>query len=250
MTTNKEVTTMGFVLKSSDYKENDAILHIYTKEYGRISLVAKGIKKINSKNASGCQSLTLSEFTFIPRRGLSIMIKATPVTYFRHLKEDIELEVYASYFSEFIYKFTEENDPDEKLYNDFMNAINGLEHGYYHILLYVMFNAMILRVTGTPLVVDGCVHCGSLDHIIGISYTGGGFVCQDCIGSYDICCSKEVLQAFRHINKFTIEKIDQMRLETSQIQAVVPIMEHFIDEYTGMTFKSRTFIKQFQGMSY
>ncbi|MFV0394578.1 MAG: DNA repair protein RecO [Coprobacillaceae bacterium] len=244
--TTKEVTTTGFILRSMDYKESDAILHIYTKEYGKISFIAKGVKKMKSKNASGCQTLTLSEFTFIPRKGLSTLLKATPVNYYRHIKEDIELEIYASYFSEFIYKFTEENDPDEQLYNDFMLAINYLEKGYYFGLLYVLYNAMILKITGTPLLVDGCAYCGSSNHIVGISYTGGGFVCQNCIGEYDIRLPKETLQAFRHINKYPFSKIDEIQIESQYIQALIPIMEHYIDEYTGMTFKSRTFIKQFQ----
>ena len=246
--TTKEVTTTGFILKSTDYKESDAILHLYTKEYGRISLLAKGIKKIKSKNASACQTLTLSEFTFIPRKGLSTLIKAVPVTYFRHIKENIELEIYASYFSEFIYNFTEENDPDEYLYINFIQAIQGLENGYYYALLYVMFNAIILNVTGTALIVDGCAYCNSPHNIIGISYTGGGFVCQDCIGEYDIRNSKELLQAFRHVNKYTFSTIDKIHIEMQYIDALVPIFEYYIDEYTGMTFKSRAFIKQFKNM--
>lgn len=246
--TTKEVSTTGFILKSTDYKESDAILHVYTQEYGRISLLAKGIKKIKSKNAPGCQTITLSEFTFIPRKGLSTLIKAIPVTYFRHIKENIELEVYASYFSEFIYKFTEENDPDEYLYINFIQAINCLENGYYYALLYVMFNAMILKVTGTALVVDGCAYCNSVLNIVGISYTGGGFVCQDCIGEYDFRNSKELLQAFRHINKYTFATIDKIDIEIHYIEALVPILEHYIDEYTGMTFKSRTFIRQFRNL--
>lgn len=246
--TTKEVTTKGFVLKSNDYKENDAILHIYTKEYGKISLIAKGIKKIQSKNASGCQTLTLSEFTFIPRKGLSTLIKASPVTYYRHIKKDIELEVYASYCSEFLYKYTEENDPDALLYRDFMKAIDCLENGYHYSLVYCMFNAMILKVTGTPLVVDSCAYCNNASQIVGISYTGGGFVCQNCIGEYDVRYTKDILQAFRHINKYELIDIDKVHIEMPVLQELTSIMEHYIDEYTGITFKSRTFIKQFRNM--
>jgi len=62
------------------------------------------LKKLKSKNASACQSLTLSEFTFIPRNGLSTMIKASSVDFYRYIKENLELEAYASYFMEFVLK--------------------------------------------------------------------------------------------------------------------------------------------------
>lgn len=244
--TIKEVTVTGFVLKSTDYKESDVILHIYTKDYGKISLIAKGIKKIKSKNASGCQTLTLSEFTFIPRKGLSTLIKATPITYYRHIKESIELEVYASYCCEFIYKFTQENEPNEELYNDFTKALDCLENGYYFTLVYILYNAMILKITGTSLLVDDCAYCNATKGIVGISYTGGGFVCQNCIGEYDVKYPKEILQAFRHINKYSIQDIDKVTITSECIEALVPIMDHYIEEYTGIVFKTLTFIKQFQ----
>ncbi len=57
-----------------------------------MTLIARGVKKLKSKNASACQSLTLSEFTFIPRNGLSTMIKASSVDFYRYIKENLELE--------------------------------------------------------------------------------------------------------------------------------------------------------------
>ena len=94
----EEVVCLGIVLKTQSYKESDALVTVYFKDYGKMTLIARGVKKLKSKNASACQSLTLSEFTFIPRNGLSTLIKASSVDFYRYLKEDIELEAYASYF--------------------------------------------------------------------------------------------------------------------------------------------------------
>ena len=53
MTTHNIEKTEGVVLKITPSKESDAILSIYTYDYGRISVYGKGIRKINSKNARG-----------------------------------------------------------------------------------------------------------------------------------------------------------------------------------------------------
>ena len=44
-----EVTTKGIALKATDYKENDKLVLLYTLEYGKITVHAKGIRKGNAK---------------------------------------------------------------------------------------------------------------------------------------------------------------------------------------------------------
>ena len=46
MTTHNIEKTEGVVLKITPSKESDAILSIYTHDYGRISVYGKGIKKM------------------------------------------------------------------------------------------------------------------------------------------------------------------------------------------------------------
>lgn len=248
MTTNSEESIIGLVLKNKPYKDNDMLVWIYTHDYGKMALIAKGVKKIKSKNAPACQTLTLSEFTFIPRSGLSNLIKGASIEYFRHIKEDIELEAYASYFCEFIYKFTKDNDPDETIFNTLLMALQDLQNGYAPKLVYLLFNAFIMEITGSGLEVDQCVSCGRLDHILGVSIHSGGFVCQECIGMYDQKLTVDVLKGFRYINKWKLENIDELQLEESVIDELIPIMEAYIDEFTGITFQSRKFIRQFNNL--
>ena len=248
MTINGDENIIGLVLKNKPYKENDLLVWIYTRDYGKLALIAKGVRKIKSKNAPSCQTLTLSEFTFVVRVGLSNLIKGAPVEYFRHLKEDIELEAYASYFCEFVYKFTKDNDPDDQIYDTLLLALQDLELGYDPKVVYLLFNAFILQVTGSLLEVDQCVSCGRHDLIAGVSIHGGGFVCQNCIGVYDRKLSVAVLKGFRYINKCSLTKIDELHLDESVIDELVVMMEAYIDEFTGMTFQSRKFIRQFNNI--
>ncbi len=45
MTINGEESIEGIVLKNKPYKENDMLLWIYTNDYGKMALIAKGVKK-------------------------------------------------------------------------------------------------------------------------------------------------------------------------------------------------------------
>ena len=89
MITHNIEKTKGVVLKMTPSKESDAILSIYTYDYGRISVYGKGIRKINSKNARGVTPSSLSLFELNIRKGLSTLVRATGIEYYIHIQEHI-----------------------------------------------------------------------------------------------------------------------------------------------------------------
>ena len=244
MTINSEESIEGLVIKNKPYKENDMLVWIYTKTYGKMALIARGVKKMKSKNAPACQTISLGEYLFVPRKGLSTLIKGSVIDYFVHIKEDIELEAYASYFIEYVYKYVLDNDPDEECYNNLLLALKYLNSGYDPRLVYLLFNAYILKATGCALEVEQCSVCGDSSHIAGISIGSGGFVCKECLGMYDRHLSIEVLKGFRYINKCSLENIDLLKLDDDVIDQLTEIMNAYIDEFTGLVFQSRKFILQ------
>ena len=52
----------GIVLRQREFKDNDVILQVLTKEEGTLSFVAKGIQKAKSKNVSACALFCYSRF--------------------------------------------------------------------------------------------------------------------------------------------------------------------------------------------
>ena len=61
MIINDEENITGLVLKNKPYKENDMLLWIYTHDYGKLALIAKGVKKLKSKNAPSCQTIKFDQ---------------------------------------------------------------------------------------------------------------------------------------------------------------------------------------------
>ena len=48
----------AIILSLTDYKENDAIIHVLTQENGRMSFVGQGVRKVTSKNGRNIQPCT------------------------------------------------------------------------------------------------------------------------------------------------------------------------------------------------
>lgn len=240
--TTHEVVVEGIILKKTPYKDNDMILHVYTKEYGKIGVLARGIRKMTSKNASACQDMMISELTIHLKKGLSSLIKATPIHYLRHIKESIESEIIGNYILEYFYRYNEENSPKQEDYDILNDSLMALEHGYSPLLVYVMFNVYILKDNGVPIDVEGCVLCGDT-HVVSISLEDGGFLCEKHLDNHRVY-PIEVLKAFRHIHKVPMNKIDVLHIKESLIKQLIPIMNHYIEEYTGVSLRSQTFIQQ------
>ncbi len=67
-----------------------------------------------------------------------------------------------------------------------------------------------------------------------------GFVCHDCLSLHDKQLDKVTLKAFRHINKLTIDSIDQLKVPDESIDLLMEIMDYYVDEMTGILFKTNS----------
>ncbi len=65
----KQLVTTGIVLSRLDYGEADRILTILTPNYGKLSLLAKGVRRVKSKLAGGIELFSVTDITFIKGRG-------------------------------------------------------------------------------------------------------------------------------------------------------------------------------------
>ncbi len=245
----EEVKTIGFVLKEMAYKENDELIEVYTYDYGRLTLHARGVKKLKSKNASAVQSLTLSEFMFVPSNGICSLIKASNINYYRYIKEDIFLQTYATYFCEVIMKITDVNVPDLEVYKLLETSFELLVQGYSYELVYLLFNSKVLDIIGIQPEVEGCVRCSKDKDIVSISIIDGGFVCRNCAKPSDMVYPKEVLKGFRQVIKHGIMYIDQIKLDPDTIDILNRIVDTFMDEYSGYIFNSKKFMKELGKLS-
>lgn len=241
-TTINEDIVEGVILKRTPYKENDMILHVYTRDYGKIGVLARGVRKMTSKNARATQDLMISEMTIHLKKGLSSLIKASPVDYLRHIKENIESEIVANYILEYFYRYIDENIPDIREYHILLQSLKAINQGYYPLLVYLLFNVFILEHNGVSIDVEGCVVCGH-QKVKSISLSDGGFVCEKHLHQNPIY-SIDILKAFRHIHKIPISHIDDIHIDENVISSLIPIMDSFIEEYTGISMKTKTFIQQ------
>ena len=100
----------GIILKSVPYKESDVIITLLTKEEGLISFKARGIHKINSKNASVVQLYTIGEYKLDEKTDYSnkTLISGSSIYFPLVIYEDLKYSCLLSFISETIINFKDE----------------------------------------------------------------------------------------------------------------------------------------------
>jgi len=109
----------GIVLKRGDYRENDRLFTILTREYGKIEVVAKGTKKILSKLNPHLEPGHVVRIMVAQGRGYDKLANATVVEHFPVLRdaEDILLRVQFQFMLELTDRLVLETDPDPSIYD-------------------------------------------------------------------------------------------------------------------------------------
>jgi len=83
------IRTKAIILSRTNYGEADRIMNILTPDNGKLSVIAKGVRREKSKLAGGIELLAISELTLHQGKGnLAIVTSARLDTFFAHILED------------------------------------------------------------------------------------------------------------------------------------------------------------------
>lgn len=128
--------TQGIILKKIAIGEFDELLVCYTKDFGKIKLIAKGIHQKGSKQRGHLDVLSLSDFLMVPSRGGSVsggfskIRSALGLNQFLKIKSDLKLSALGFGALELVNKTIFENQADMNIWNlinNYLEHLNNIE---------------------------------------------------------------------------------------------------------------------------
>lgn len=144
-----QVVTTGIVLSRRDYQEADRIITVLTPDNGKVSLIAKGVRRPKSKLAAGIELFSVSELTFLPGRSdLKTLISSRLIKHYGHIVTDISRTMLGYEFLKSLGKVIEESAGGE--YFDLLQyGLAGLDNFEIPIeVVEIWFNMHLLDMTG------------------------------------------------------------------------------------------------------
>ncbi len=143
----RSYTSEGIVLARRHFGEADRILVLFTKNFGRISLIAKGVRRPKSRKRGHIEVFNYVKFQAVAGHGLDMMTEAEVIDDFSEIRNNLKRISLAYYFAEVIGRITHEQEPNEDLFNlildhlESLKSVNGLKSlrmGFVRKLLVLM----------------------------------------------------------------------------------------------------------------
>lgn len=87
----KPIRTKAIVLRRTNYGEADRILQLLTPEHGKLSVIAKGVRREKSKLAGGVELFAICDVSIIPGKGdMGTLTSSRLDTFYAHILEEYD----------------------------------------------------------------------------------------------------------------------------------------------------------------
>jgi DNA repair protein RecO (recombination protein O) len=179
--------TEAIVLRSLRYGEADRILHAYTPGMGRISAIAKGVRRARSRFGGRLEPFT--HVALVLHEGRSDLLTVTgadTVSGFPRLREDAAALDAAARACDAVLRLFDTTEPHAPVFHLLANELALLdEDAARHAgrANQLAFRLKLLLAAGLAPQLASCASCGSPDHLVAFSGAQGGVVCNACEAS-------------------------------------------------------------------
>ncbi|MEA2310447.1 MAG: repair protein RecO [Solirubrobacteraceae bacterium] len=176
----------GIVLRGIRYGEADRILHLYTPEHGRVSAIAKGVRR--AKSRFGGRLEPFFRLQLVLYEGKSDLLTVTSVeTIAAHprLREHGGAIDGASRACDAVARLFGDGDPHAGVYHLLANhlALLDAQPDRATRANALTFRLKLLLAAGFAPQLAACASCGEREHLVGFSGAAGGVVCGACEAS-------------------------------------------------------------------
>lgn len=197
--------TNALVLRAVDYKESDQILTLFTRELGKLTASARGVRKKNSPLAAGCQLLCWSEVVLYDYQGRWGVKEAASQRQFLGLRRDLRKLSLACYFADVAQLLAVEGEPFPELLSLTLNSLHALdEMDKPPALVKAAFELKAMCLAGYEPMLGGCCFCGAEEPMEPrFHLREGALSCAKCLGAGEEGETRpldaQALSAMRHV---------------------------------------------------
>src|SRR5205809_5454979 len=118
----------GLVIRTADWSESSRIATLWTRELGKVRVLAKGGRRLKSNFDSALDLLTVCSIVLL-RKGsgsLDLLTEAQVVERFPRLRKDLAALYAAYYVAELLGDWTEDYDPHPNLFDEAVATLRTL----------------------------------------------------------------------------------------------------------------------------
>jgi DNA repair protein RecO (recombination protein O) len=248
--------THAVVLRRRDFRDADRILTVFTPNYGKLELIAKGIRKTTSRKAGHLELFSHSALMVAQGRTWDIVTEVVGVESFPNIRTDLDKIGQANYIGELVDSFSESDDENLALWELLIIALQELDSlptGQDGRLLQHWFEMNLLSLAGFQPQLYQCLYCDEeLEPTTNyISLLEGGVVCPTCAqGRRDLePLEIDVFKVLRFLQSRPWQTVRQITVRPHILRQVDSLLYRYLLTVLERQLKSVDFMRRLQYMA-
>lgn len=240
----------AIVLRRRDMGEADRLLTVFARDQGKLTLLAKGVRRQASRKAGHIEPFTYTELLVAKGKSLDLVTQAETIEPHRHIREDLWRSSWAYYVVELADAFTQEADPNDLLFDLLLETLGrlddpetadlGLAVRYYelHLLALAGYQPQLFR----------CVQCNELlkPEVNFLSLDSGGCLCpkHGANRADTIALPLPALKVLRYLQSREWAEVALLRLSPEVSRQLESLLARYIVYHLERSLRSPAFLEK------
>jgi DNA repair protein RecO (recombination protein O) len=239
----------AIVLRRRDMGEADRLLTVFTRDQGKLTLLAKGVRRQASRKAGHIEPFTYTELLVAKGKSLDIVTQAETIEAHRHVREDLWRSSYAYTAVELADAFTQEADPNSLLFDLLLETLNRLDTATVDPGLAARYYELhMLGLAGYQPQLFRCVQCNELlkPQVNFLSLDSGGCLCpkHGAQRSDTVALPLPILKVLRYMQTRSWDEVALLQLSSEVGRQVEHILARYIVYHLERDLRSPAFLEK------
>ena len=240
------LTIQAIVLRVTDYNDRDALLTVLSRNHGKLTIKARGLRRKNSPLIAPCQLLAFGEFTLFEYKGQYTINEAHSLELFSALRRDLTKLSLGTYFAQAAEVISQEDLPNPELQSLLLNCLFALAKlGEPEEKVKAVFELRAACLAGYMPDLFGCHVCGNQtpDRF---DISEGMLECHSCRnmgGGIRMPVNSTVLEAMRYISLCDPKKLFSFQIGPENMNLLGNLTEAYLTTQLERGFSTLDFYK-------
>ena len=240
------LTIRAIVLRVTDYNDRDALLTVLSRNHGKLTIKARGLRRKNSPLVAPCQLLAFGEFTLFEYKGQYTINAAHSIELFSPLRRDLTKLSLGTYFAQAAEVISQEDLPNPELQSLLLNCLFALSRlDESEAKIKAVFELRAACLAGYMPDLFGCHICGN-QNPDRFDISEGMLECHSCRGvggGIRMPVTPGVLEAMRYICLCDPKKLFSFQLGQETLEQLGALTEAYLTTQLERGFSTLDFYK-------
>ncbi|MFH1288593.1 MAG: DNA repair protein RecO, partial [bacterium] len=242
--------TDAIVISKRNFRENDRIITFYSRIYGKLDVLVKGIRKIENRFGSTLELFTYNEILLWEKKkgALLILTQCQTKESFFKIRSDLKKIAAAFYITDLAGELTKEKDKNIGIFNLLFAFLYLLENTNKPGIIVSSFQLRLLYILGFGPELDKCVNCKNviIKDIQYFSFPLGGIICKNCVrfSSSNISLNHETAAIMKKIIRIPLNRIENVVVSQVILKKIEYLFSLYIFYHLDKKIKSKKIMEK------